>query len=229
MDADVLIAMRYWNPLTADTAKIVAAGKYDKIVLLPLYPHYSMTTTGSSYNEWKKAFKADVSTVYIRSYQADENYVAALNQRIDEGILKFPEDVRKSVQLVFSAHGTPVSYIKKGDPYSFQIQQTVHEAMKKRNHDLPYHMCYQSKVGPMKWLEPSTGSMIKKLAEEGRKNLLIIPVSFVSDHVETLFELNIEYRHIADACGIENYIVMTGLNDSKLFIESLYHLVKKYL
>ncbi len=129
--------------------------------------------------------------------------------------------------MVFSAHGTPVSLVKKGDPYSGQIKETVEAVMKARNYSHKHHQCYQSKVGPMKWLEPSTDAKIRELSANGKKHLLIIPISFVSDHVETLFELGIEYKHVADECGIENYIVMKGLNDSKLFVEALTELVKR--
>lgn len=224
---DVHIAMRYWKPLTDETVAKVEAGNYDKIILLPLYPHYSITTIGSSFNEWDRHYKGDKSKlIYIGNYQTNEKYIAALNQRIDETILRFPENVRKDIQLVFSAHGTPVSLVKKGDPYSMQIKETVEAVMKTRNYSHPHHQCFQSKVGPMKWLEPATDTMIEDLSAAGKKNLLIIPISFVSDHVETLFELDIEYRHVADKCGIENYIVMNGLNDSQLFIEALAELVK---
>ncbi len=222
---DVFIAMRYWKPLTSETAQLIAARGYEKIILLPLYPHYSISTTGSSYNEWKRYFKQDVQTAYIRSYQANEFYIKALNAKIDEGLKLFSEDVRGDVHLVFSAHGTPQSYVKKGDPYSFQIQQTIFEVMNLRGGSLGHSICYQSKVGPMKWLEPSTSTTIESLAAQGKKNVLIIPVSFVSDHIETLFELNIEYRHIAEKCGITNYFVMPGLNDSPKFVDALYSLV----
>jgi ferrochelatase len=224
---DVYIAMRYWKPLTDETAAKVEKGKYDKIIMLPLYPHFSVSTTGSSFNEWKRLYKGDLSkTEYINSYQVHPLYIRAINQRIDETLLRFPEQVRKDVQLVFSAHGTPVSYVKKGDPYSFQIKETIEAVMKERKDSHSYHRCFQSKVGPAKWLEPGTDTMIEELSAKGKKHLLIIPISFVSDHVETLFELDIEYRHVADKVGIENYIVMTGLNDSELFVEALKDLVK---
>lgn len=226
LNADVLVAMRYWHPLTEVTVRQVQEGGYDRVVLLPLYPHYSISTTGSSFNEWKRYYTGDTGKlIYINSYFKDELYLQAVSERIDEGLLQFPAGVRDQVNLVFSAHGTPKSYIKKGDPYLCEIMTTVEEAMKLRKNDRPHHLCFQSKVGPMKWLEPSTDSMIEKLASENKKHLLIIPISFVSDHVETLFELNIEYRHIADKNKVENYIVMPGLNDSKLFISALTNLV----
>ena len=228
VNIDVHIAMRYWKPLTQDITPKIENGNYDKVILLPLYPHNSITTVGSSINEWNRFYNGDKSKlVCIYNYQTNEKYVTAINQRIDEGLLKFPEDIRKEVQLVFSAHGTPVSLVKKGDPYSFQIKETVDAVMKARNYDYLHHQCYQSKVGPMKWLEPSTDAKIEELAAQNKKHLLIIPISFVSDHVETLFELGIEYRHVADKCGIENYIVMQGLNDSEFFVQALADLAKQ--
>lgn len=227
IDAEVFVAMRYWKPLTKETAETVASKKFDKIILLPLYPHFSISTTGSSFNEWRRVYKGESSNlVYINSYPTNQFYVSAINQRIDEALLIFSEGKRKDVQLVFSAHGTPVSYVKKGDPYSGQIKETINEVMKKRNFSHHHHLCFQSKVGPAKWLEPSTSDTIKELSLNGKKHLLIIPISFVSDHVETAFELNIEYRHVADESGIENYVVMNGLNDSQLFIQALSELVK---
>jgi protoporphyrin/coproporphyrin ferrochelatase len=227
---DVLIAMRYWKPLTEETAAIVEKGNYDSVILLPLYPHFSVSTTGSSFNEWKRVYKGDPAKVkYVDHYYDHPLYIKALNNRIDEGLLRFPEYKRKDVQLVFSAHGTPVSYVKKGDPYSGHIQSTIKNVMEQRNYSHKHHLCFQSKVGPAKWLEPATDKMIEELASQGKKDLLIIPISFVSDHVETSFELDIEYRHVADENKIENYIVMTGLNDSPLFIDALYELTIKHL
>lgn len=230
IDADVLIAMRYWKPLTEETVKQVERGGYNKIVLLPLYPHFSVSTTGSSFNEWKRHFNgANVETIYINNYYNHPLYIKAINERIDESLLRFPEDIRKDVQLVFSAHGTPVSYVKKGDPYSKHIEQTIKSVVEARGYSHEHHLCFQSKVGPAKWLEPATDDMIKDLASKGKYHLLIIPISFVSDHIETLFELDIEYRHTADEAGIKNYIVMTGLNDSDTFVDALKDITIKEL
>ncbi len=200
------------------------------MLLLPLYPHYSVSTTGSTFNEWKKKYNGPGSNhIYVNEYYDHPFYLKAVNQRIDEALLKFPSDKRNEVQLVFSAHGTPLSYLKKGDPYNQHIKSTVAGIMKLRGYDYPHHLCYQSKVGPARWLEPSTDKMIEELASEGKKQLLIIPISFVSDHIETLFELDIEYRHVAEKNGIENYIVMTGLNDSELFIRALYEITLTHI
>ncbi|MDZ7766066.1 MAG: ferrochelatase [Melioribacteraceae bacterium] len=221
-EVDVITAMRYWHPLTDVAAKKVEEGNYDKVVLLPLYPHYSISTIGSSFNEWKRKYNGDTSKhIYINNFYKNQNYIKALNEKIDETLGRFPEDIRNEVQIVFSAHGTPMSMVKSGDPYSQQIQETVDLVMKARNNSHKHHLCFQSKVGPVKWLEPATDTMIEELAEKGKKHLLIVPISFVSDHVETLFELDIEYREDADKNNIENYIVMKGLNDSPTFITAL--------
>ncbi len=223
---DVFTAMRYWNPLTDVVAAKVAAGNYDKVVLLPLYPHYSITTTGSSFNEWKRVYKGDMSKVlYVRNYYNHPLYVKAINERIDECLLKWPEERRQMVNILFSAHGTPVSLVKKGDPYSGEIRNTMETVMKLRSYSHMYHLSFQSKVGPVKWLEPATDDKLMELGSKGVKDVLVVPISFVSDHVETSFELDIEYRHNAEEAKIENYIVMTGLNDSATFVECLAQLV----
>ncbi len=227
---DVHIAMRYWHPLTNVTVENIESKNYEKIILLPLYPHYSITTTGSSFNEWNHYYKGDKSKlIFINDYYTNNKYLKSINQRIDETLNWFNENIRSDVQLVFSAHGTPLSLVKKGDPYSSHIKATIDSVMKMREYSHTHHLCYQSKVGPMKWLEPATDTIIEELSKQGKKHLLIIPISFVSDHVETLFELDIEYRHVAEKCGIENYIVMKGLNNSEIFIEALADLVKEKL
>jgi ferrochelatase len=230
INADVFTAMRYWHPFIHDVVKKVEQGNYDKIILLPLYPHFSISTTGSSFNEWKRHYKSDPSKViYINSFYKNVKYLEAVNEKIDESLLKFPVGIRQNVQLVFSAHGIPKNFIIKGDPYLCEIKNCVHELMKLRNNSNEHCLCFQSKVGFMKWLEPSTNNMIKELASKDKKHLLIIPISFVSDHVETLHELNIQYRHTAEKSGVVNYIVMNGLNDSPLFIDVLKDLVKENL
>ncbi len=224
-EIEVFTAMRYWNPLTKETAGIIRNKFFDRIILLPLYPHYSISTTGSSFNEWKRCFGEDKRAVFINNYCDNEDYIEALNERIDKAIEESEISIRSNLQLVFSAHGTPVSMVKSGDPYSIQIEKTVRSIMEKRKQSHEWHLCFQSKVGPVKWLEPSTENTIKKLAAEGKKNLIIIPVSFVSDHIETLYELDIEYRHTAKESGIESYKVIQGLNDSPLFINALKKIV----
>lgn len=227
-DTEVFVAMRYWHPMIKDVADKMAMRHFDKIVLLPLYPHYSMATTGSSFNEWEKAYKGDAARlIYINDYYDNNQYISAINRRIDESVLSFPEHTRHHVQLVFSAHGTPLSLVKKGDPYSSQIRKTIDSVMKARRFSHDHHLCFQSKVGPLKWLKPSTSEMIEKLGVENKKHLLIIPISFVSDHVETIYELEIQYRQNAENSNIENYRVTKGLNDSPIFIDALKEITLK--
>lgn len=231
---DVFTAMRYWHPMTETAAKAVLEGGYDNVILLPLYPHYSVSTTGSSFNEWDRVMQRlngkdarSFEEVRIFEYHDDPSYIRSINERINETLKKFSEPSR--VHILFSAHGTPVSYVKKGDPYSLQIKETVELVMKARAEEQTslnsHSLSFQSKVGPVKWLQPYTDDAIRELSQQGKKHLLVVPISFVSDHVETLYELDIEYRHVADEAGIKEYIVMTGLNDSPLFIDSLARLV----
>lgn len=227
-DISVFTAMRYWHPLTKYVANKIKDQNFDRVILLPLYPHWSISTTGSSLNEWTRCFnEPGKEVIKINSYQTNPLYIKALNERIDQTLLKFPEKIRNEVQLVFSAHGTPMSMVRNGDPYSHHIKETMDAVMKDRDYSHKHHLCFQSKVGPVKWLEPATDTMIEDLAKDGKNHLLIIPISFVSDHVETSFELDIEYREVADENNIENYIVMEGLNDSELFISALYDEVTK--
>ncbi len=229
-DVEVYTAMRYWNPLIRNVANKISDENFDKIVLLPLYPHYSITTTGSSFNEWKRFYKGDMDRLqFVSDYFDNHTYISALNDRINEAVLRFPEQVRSDIQMIFSAHGTPERLVKEGDPYSGQIKKTVEIVMADRNFLHDYHLCFQSKVGPVKWLEPSTDKMIEELGRKNKKHLLIIPISFVSDHIETLHELDIEYRDIACRANIENFIVMTGLNDSRLFCAALKEIALKEL
>ena len=229
-DFDVYTAMRYSKPMIREVAQEINRHDYKKIVLLPLYPHYSVTTTGSSFNEWKRVYNGDDSKlIYVSDYFDHPKYIKAVNDRIDTALSSFPEEIRQNVQMLFSAHGTPESLEKKGDPYRRQIVKTVASVMKARNFSHEYHICFQSKVGPMKWLSPSTDEMIRNLAERNKDQLLIIPISFVSDQLETLFELDIEYRALAESSGIDNYAVMQGLNDSDIFIEALREIVLESL
>jgi len=225
-NADVLIAMRYWKPLTDETVNKISKSDYDKIILLPLYPHFSSVTTGSSFNEWWRHFNGDKSKVIqINNFHTEHKYLASINERIDECLKQFPEETKDNIELLFSAHSVPQSLIANGDPYQKQILESIRLIMELRNNSEKHHISYQSKVGPVKWLVPSTEERIGELGKSGIKNLLVIPISFVSDHIETLYELGIEYRKVAEENGIINYKVITGLNNSPLFIEQLQDLV----
>ncbi len=225
---DVFTAMRYWHPLSEETAWKIKEGEYDKIVLLSLYPHYSAVTIGSSLNEWSRKFKPKKEEqIVIASYHDDENYHKAVNARIDEALAHFEK--AEKVFILFSAHGVPESLINKGDPYQKQIIESVEMIMHARGKSNPYAISYQSKVGPVKWIEPSTENKILELAKAGVKNLLVVPISFVSDHLETLYELKKKYMRLAVESGINNYKVSNGLNDLPIFIDALKKIVLKRL
>ena len=228
VNADVLIAMRYWKPLTNETVKVVEQNNYNKIILLPLYPHFSAVTTGSSFNEWRRYYNGNEDKlVEINNFHNHKKYLSAISKRIDESLKLFPEKLRSSVELLFSAHSVPQSLIVNGDPYQSQILESIRLIMELRNNEEKHHVSYQSKVGPVKWLTPPTQEKISELGQNGVANLLVIPISFVSDHIETIYELGIEYKKVAEENNIINYKVMAGLNDSSKFIEQLHDLVLK--
>ncbi len=222
-DARVVIAMRYWHPLT--DAAILEMEKHapDELVLLPLYPQYSKTTTGSSLNEWSRRFRARGSwrprIHVIEEFHEHPAYLDSVVASIDDALRGFSDPAE--VDFVFSAHSVPVAVIEGGDPYQRQIERTTELVWKRGGWPGRRHLCYQSKVGASKWLAPSMHQTVKNLASAGAKNLLVVPISFVSDHVETLHEIDIEHREQARSLGIPNYRMIPGLNDSAAFIRAL--------
>lgn len=220
------IAMRYWQPTSEEAAAQMQADGITKVVLLPLYPHYSKTTTGSSLVYWwqleqNKEIPA-WPTTYIFEYAANPKYVQAISERIDEGLQRFSRHHRDAVHLLFSAHGTPLKEMKeRRDPYCCLIQSTVDQVMKLRGHDRPFHVAFQSKVGPAEWLTPSTPHKLEELAQQDVRSVLVVPIAFVTEHIETTFELDIEVRQEAEEFGIEHYEVMPALNSHPLFIQAL--------
>ncbi len=228
--AKVYAAMRYWKPSTEETLDEIEKDGIKKVILLPLYPHYSKATTESSVKEWERQLdlrgnRLNIETTLVESYYDFPRYVEAFVDRLNEGIERFPAEIRAETHIVFSAHGTPMKLVRQGDPYSGHIKQTVEAIMRQGAYTQKSSLCYQSKVGPLKWLTPSTPDTIKDLASKGVKHMVVVPVAFASDHLETLFELGIEYRHVAKVAGVEQYEVTTGLNDSPLFIDALARLV----
>ena len=230
MPAKVYVAMRYWNPSTDDALDAIHKDEIKRVILLPLYPHFSKATTVSSKKEWDQRLKdrgetLDLDVSLIESYYEHPTYVDALVERLNEGLERFPAEIRDEVHILFSAHGTPMKLVRQGDPYSGHIKKTVEAILRQSSVRNDNSLCYQSKVGPLKWLTPSTPDTIKDLAAKGVKNMLVVPVAFASDHLETLFELGIEYRHLAESAGVDQYEITTGLNDSPTFIEALSQLV----
>lgn len=237
IDPVAVTAMRYWHPMTSEAVEALCkAGPLDEIILLPLYPHYSYATTLSSLKEWRRA--ADQATWEqpagkppertINSFHDHPLYIQALVQRIGSVLRQFPDSSR--IHLVFSAHGLPMSLVEKGDPYPKQIEETVRlvcEWGAKQHPGWPrtHLLCYQSRVGPAKWLQPPLTETIERLGHEGVKEMLVAPISFVTEHIETLHEINIEARREAKKLGIEMFRMMPAVGDSPLFIAALKDLV----
>ncbi|MEO7652125.1 MAG: ferrochelatase [Bryobacteraceae bacterium] len=227
-DAKVTIAMRYWHPLTTAAISEIVAFAPEEIVLLPLYPQYSKTTTGSSVNEWDRCFQPKEWRPKVRlieTFYDDSAYLNCVVAGIN-ACLKACDDLL-DLDIVFSAHSVPISVIESGDPYQRQIERTVDLVWERGGWPSRRHLCYQSKVGASKWLRPSMHETIKALAAAGSRHVLVVPISFVSDHVETLHEIDIEHREQARELGIADYRMMPGLNDSPDFIVTLASLVKR--
>lgn len=219
-------AMRYWCPFAAQALQQAQAGGARRIVALSLYPHYSRATSGSSFNDLDRQLAAlglTLDVVRIPHFYDHPLYIQALTEKIEAGLSGF--DDRSQVQLLFSAHSLPQSFIDDGDPYLDQIQTTVRLVME-RFGDVAHHLAFQSRAGPVKWLEPSTDDKLKELAASGCKNLLVVPLSFVSDHIETLHEIDIEYAEEARRLGINTFRRIASLNDSPTFIACLAELVR---
>ncbi len=271
LDARVLVAMRYWHPLTEEALREIEAQGFGRLVLLPLYPQYSKTTTGSSLNEWNRRYRprSGVAVSTVAPFYDHPLYVDAVVQKIDEGLSALKLEARESqlvsvtrscagfefpdssfepqrsgvgprpspiarglpddVVLVFSAHGVPMSVIEAGDPYQRHVEKTVRLVMERGGWPNRHLLCYQSRVGPGRWLEPTLDCTLQQLAAEGERRVLAIPISFVTDHVETLSEIDIEARALAGRLGIEQFAMMPALNDSPKFIEALAALVVQAL
>ena len=248
-DPLVAIAMRYWRPTTEDAVAQIRAASLDQIVLLPLYPHFSYATTLSSLKEWNRCYRATsspsappsspsstspTSSTFdsppirtVGDFHRHPLYIEALVDRINSTFRHF--DSPGEVHLVFSAHGIPLSLVKKGDPYPQQIESTVRAVVERGAWPNPHTLCFQSRVGPMKWLEPATTATLARLGSEGVKRVLIVPVAFVTEHVETLHEINIEAREIAEHAGIQQFRMMPAVGDSPKFIACLADLVRTAL
>jgi ferrochelatase len=222
IDAKVFIAMRYWHPMTEETIRAIQSGGFTNILLLPLYPHYSQATTYSSVNEWNrwtKKLNLHLPTQIVCCYPEHPLFVEALTGNINLALQRFQQP--ENVQLVFSAHGVPVRYIEKGDPYKLQVEETVRCVLQRGGWKNPHTLCFQSKVGPMQWLKPSLIETVQQLAQTGNKQLLVVPVAFVTDHIETLHEINIDVRERALNAGVQQFELTPALNDHPKFIECL--------
>jgi len=218
LEAKVFVGMRYWHPFIEETVQEITAYRPDQIILLPLYPQFSSTTTLSSFQGFKSAYKGKADVKYVCCYSGNDHFIKAhvdsLSRHIKE--LKDPGSYR----LLFSAHGLPESIIARGDPYQEQVESSVAKIMASLTTEIEHSICYQSRVGPLKWIGPSTDDTIRKAGKDG-KSIILIPIAFVSEHIETLVELDIEYAHLASECGVPSYVRVPALGIDETFIKAL--------
>ena len=236
-DAQVYVGMRYWHPYTEEAiAKIkrdaLASDSdlhIDRLVILPLYPQFSISTSGSSFRLLQRLWQEDpalsrIEYTVIPSWYQQPGYLQAMAQLIAQELDKFPNP--DQAHIFFSAHGVPVSYVEEaGDPYQKEIEDCTSLIMQTLNRPNPYTLAYQSRVGPVEWLKPYTEDAIPALGAQGVENLLVVPISFVSEHIETLQEIDIEYRELAEEAGIHNFRRVPALDTNPVFIEALADLV----
>ncbi len=225
-NARCFIAMRYWNPLTEEAAREVNAFGAQEIVLLPLYPQYSFATTSSSLKEWNRVFRPNGTAPRVHAIEQFFDhplYVQSVAEKIALTLTHF--DQPDGAHIVFSAHGLPLSLIERGDPYARQVAETVRMVMEHGAWKNAHTLCFQSKVGRRKWLSPSLLETIDRLARSGEKKLLVVPIAFVTEHIETLHEINIEARAEALKLGVEQFEMMPAVGDSSTFISALADLV----
>lgn len=221
-----MMVMRYWHPRAKEVTEKLKRFKPDAILFLPLYPQFSTTTTASSLKEWqtllkKSGIKAPMKTICC--YFAETDFISAHCDQIKQTLKEKSIDQMQAKQLrfLFSAHGLPEKVIEKGDPYQWQVEQTVAAIAKAMPEWIgDHHVCYQSKVGPLKWIGPSTEEEIQRAAKDN-KSVVIIPIAFVSEHSETLVELDIEYKKLAEEAGVKQYIRVATLSTSEGFIKAL--------
>lgn len=232
-EASVYIGMRYWHPFTEEAMAAIRRDRISQLVILPLYPQFSISTSGSSFRVVEETWRKDptlrqIEYTLIPSWYDNSGYLEAMVDLIVQELDKFAQP--DNVHIFFSAHGVPQSYVEEaGDPYQQEIEQCTRLIMKTLNRPNTYTLAYQSRVGPVEWLRPYTEDALKELGENGVKDLLVIPISFVSEHIETLQEIDIEYREVAQEAGIENFQRVPALNTHPVFIDSLAQLVVESL
>ena len=231
MEARCFVAMRYWHPFSIETARAVRDWDPDEVVLLPLYPQYSTTTTGSSLTAWREAAaKAGLMkpVATLCCYHSDAGYLGAtadiVRRSYQAALAALPDDV--GLRVLFSAHGLPEVIIAGGDPYQFQVERTVAGVVRMLAIEgLDHATCYQSRATPQKWIDPSTEAEIERAAHD-RVAVLVVPIAFVSEHSETLVELDVEYRELAEKEGVPGYFRAPAQNSDAGFIGALAELVQ---
>ncbi|MEB3199366.1 MAG: ferrochelatase [Synechococcaceae cyanobacterium] len=237
VEATSYVAMRYWHPFTESAVADLKADHIDAVVVLPLYPHFSISTSGSSFRELQRLRQADpgfekLPIRCIRSWYDHPGYIDAMAGLIATQIEAC--ETPAEAHVFFSAHGVPKSYVEEaGDPYQKEIEACALLIMQRLQvrlgHANPYTLAYQSRVGPVEWLKPYTEDALRELGESGVRDLVVVPISFVSEHIETLEEIDIEYREIATEAGIVNFRRVPALDTDPTFIQGLADLVQDAL
>lgn len=228
-EAQVYIGMRYWHPFTEEAIARIKRDRIERLVILPLYPQFSISTSGSSFRLLERLWAEDpvlqrIDYTVIPSWYDRAGYLRAMADLIAQELDQFHNP--DQVHVFFSAHGVPVSYVEEaGDPYQQEIEACTALIMKTLNRPNPYTLAYQSRVGPVEWLQPYTENALEELANEGIKDLVVVPISFVSEHIETLQEIDMEYRELAEEFGIENFHRVPALNTHPIFIADLADMV----
>ena len=224
-DAKIYVGMRYWHPFTEEAISQIKSDGIKEVVVLPLYPQFSISTSGSSFRVLEEMWSSDpglknIDYTIVPSWYKNPGYLRSMADLIAQELDKFPNP--EEAHVFFSAHGVPVSYVEEaGDPYQQQIEECTHLIMQTLERSNSYTLAYQSKVGPVEWLQPYTDDALEELAAQGVKDLAVVPISFVSEHIETLQEIDIEYREVAEAAGIDNFHRVPALNVHPGFIDSL--------
>jgi ferrochelatase len=232
-DAQIYIGMRYWHPFIEEAINHIKRDSIERLVIFPLYPQFSISTSGSSFRVLEEMWQSDsdltrINYTLIPSWYDHPDYLTAMADLITRELDKCENP--RHIHIFFSAHGVPQSYVDKaGDPYQAEIEACTHLIMKTLNRPNDFTLAYQSRVGPVEWLKPYTEDSLKELGKKGVKDLLVVPISFVSEHIETLQEIDIEYREVAKEAGIKNFYRVPALNTHPIFIDSLARLVTKSL
>lgn len=228
------VAFRYARPSSDDALAQMKADGVQRAVAFTQYPQYSISTTGSSLNElWRAQHRSGLEGAFqwsvLDRWPTHPGFIAALANSVRKGLEKFPEDERQDVLLLFSGHSLPLRVVQQGDPYPREIQASVAAVMQALGHSHEHLLAYQSKVGPVRWLGPSTEEVIRRLGRQHRGGVLVVPVAFTSDHIETLHEIDIEYKELAEQSGIRRFERAPALNDNPLFLDALADLVARQL
>ena len=228
------VAFRYVEPTSEDALKQMQADGVERAIAFTQYPQFSCSTTGSSLNElWRAAKRLGLQDAFewsvIDRWPTHPTFIEAMTKTVEDGLAMFDENDRDDVVILFSAHSLPLEVINRGDAYPAEIGASVHEVMQRLDYRHEYLLAYQSEVGPVPWLGPSTEKVLEQLGKKRRKNVLVVGIAFTSDHIETLHELDIEYGELAHEAGITNFKRAPSLNGMPLFQDALAQIVHEHL